>query len=226
MRPLWQEGRDNHIKPSDWARTTPRRQRRMRILNWDQGIPPLRLTHQFSDMLQAIQSAIGATRWLSTPLLLLTAAAVGCAGIALPAGAAPPGSIITFDVPGSTCLPQFFICTYPLAISPDGDVTGLYLDANEGFHSFLRTRDGTFTTVDPPGSGGSTVSGINPEGTIVGEYCDQNGCHGFLRARDGTYAKVDRPGQVFTAGDWGGGGGINPEGTTAGYYYDASSNQH
>ena len=57
-----------------------------------------------------------------------------------------------FDVPGSTCLPSFPNCTIPVSVSPEGAIAGYYADANATLHSFLRTRDGGFTTFDPPGS--------------------------------------------------------------------------
>ncbi|MGA7384667.1 MAG: hypothetical protein WBW81_08275 [Methylocella sp.] len=39
--------------------------------------------------------------------------------------AANGGTFIMFDVPGSTCLPQFVYCTHPYAINPPGTVTGI-----------------------------------------------------------------------------------------------------
>ena len=54
-------------------------------------------------------------------------------------------------------------------------IVGAYFDANFVNHGFLRARDGTFTTFDPPGSTapfGTTPIGINPAGAIVGGYFD------------------------------------------------------
>jgi hypothetical protein len=48
-------------------------------------------------------------------------------------------------------------------------------------HGFLRSRDGTFTTFDPPGSTDTNPYGINSAGTIVGVV---NQGHGFLRIED------------------------------------------
>src|SRR5215469_1263952 len=47
------------------------------------------------------------------------------------------GTFVTFDVPGATF-------TGPKAINNSGAITGGYLDAG-GFHSFLRSSDGTIT---------------------------------------------------------------------------------
>jgi len=53
-------------------------------------------------------------------------------------------------------------------------------------HGFLRARDGTFTTFDPPGGAPFTVPvSINPAGAITGYYSDPNAAfvnHGFLRS--------------------------------------------
>jgi hypothetical protein len=135
-------------------------------------------------------------------------------------------SFVTFDVPGSTCLPAFPKCTSPLAINQERAVTGVYADANAARHSFLRTSNGSFITFDPPGSTCtfmfsmcSTPTGINPAGVIFGTYCDGIRCHGFLRAADGTFTTVDPPGSIFTFNI---SGGINPAGVVTGSYADAS----
>jgi hypothetical protein len=58
---------------------------------------------------------------------------------------------------------------------------GVYNDADFANHGFLRSRDGTFTTFDPPGSTDTNPYGINSAGTIVGVV---NQGHGFLRIED------------------------------------------
>jgi hypothetical protein len=131
--------------------------------------------------------------------------------------AASASNFITFDVPGSTCLPSFALCTHPTAISAVGAVTGLYADANGALHGFLRAPNGTFTNIDPPGSGGSFPSGINPEAAIVGYYCNAITCHGFLRATGGTFTLIDVPDGVATFACC-----INPAGAVTGAYDDAN----
>lgn len=139
--------------------------------------------------------------------------------------AAKAASFIAFDVPGSSCAARFPRCTTPVAINPAGAITGYYADANAALHSFLRARDRTFTTFDPPGStcpfffsSCSQPADINPEGAIVGISCDAIGCHGFLRTRDGTLTTFDPPGSFITQAN-----GINPGGAVTGYYLDALS---
>ena len=58
-------------------------------------------------------------------------------------------TITTFDIAGNVD----GITTN--AIIDSGAIAGFYLDANDVSHAFLRARDGTITTFDVPGSGGS-----------------------------------------------------------------------
>jgi len=54
--------------------------------------------------------------------------------------------------------------------------------ATDGTSSgFVRAKDGTIATVDPPGSIGTGVAGINAHSEITGTYNDSSGmAHGFL----------------------------------------------
>jgi len=55
-------------------------------------------------------------------------------------------------------------------------------------HGFLRTRDGTFATIDFPGACFTEVFAINPAGVIAGDFCSDVTCYqGFLRTPDGTF---------------------------------------
>src|ERR1700693_2827875 len=137
-------------------------------------------------------------------------------------------AFITFDVPGSTCLPPFPACTTSVAINDAGEITGYYADANAALHGFLRAPDGTFTKFDVPGSTCPSFSsvctqpaGINDAGAITGFYCDAIMCHGFLRDRNGTFTTFDPPGSIST-----GPAGINEAGEITGTYVDASFVQH
>jgi uncharacterized protein (TIGR03437 family) len=83
----------------------------------------------------------------------------------------------------------------------------------------------TYTTVDPPGSNGATVNGLNNLGQMVGGYTDANGVsHGFVRSADGTtYRTFDAPGAVpgstnITA--------INNVGQITGTFRNADSNSN
>lgn len=77
----------------------------------------------------------------------------------------------------------------------------------------------TFTTFDPPGSGGTSPTSINPAGDVVGSYFDSNfATHGFLRAKDGTITSFDAPGASYGTYP----AFITPQGSIVGIYYDAN----
>jgi probable HAF family extracellular repeat protein len=59
---------------------------------------------------------------------------------------------------------------------------------------------GTFTTLDDPvATAGTSASGINAAGQIVGSYTDGTGTHGFLYSA-GTYPTLDDPMASSAAG--------------------------
>src|SRR5882762_7035008 len=100
----------------------------------------------------------------------------------------PHGNFTTFDPPGSKGT-EFGPGTGVAAINGAGEITGAYegkpdAEGHVPIHGFLRSRHGTFTTFDPPGSVGTFPSSINAEGAITGAYSDGQNIHGFLRARD------------------------------------------
>src|SRR5713226_5687419 len=74
-------------------------------------------------------------------------------GLSLCASAQRP-KFTTFDVPDS-------IKTLPLGINRAGMITGQYTDTSFVTHAFLRVADGTFTTIDAPGSVFTIASSIN-----------------------------------------------------------------
>jgi len=108
----------------------------------------------------------------------------------------PHGTMIEYDVPGAgtdtfqgTGACWFIACWG--GINAAGAITGFYVDNNNVYHGFIRSRDGNFTTFDAPGAGtiGSLGGGqgtqpmtINDEGAVTGFYTDANNVvHGFLR---------------------------------------------
>jgi hypothetical protein len=145
-----------------------------------------------------------------------------------PAKGAPGvgGRFVTFDPPGSTS-------TSPSGITPEGTITGYYIDASGVQHGFLRTPIGSFTPFDPPGSTSTFVASISTNGVITGTYCDTSACapnHGFVRASNGTFTTFDSPagshgieGPIFNLG--GPPPDINPAGAVAGTYFDSNFNE-
>ena len=62
-------------------------------------------------------------------------------------------------------------------------IVGAYIDSGSVFHGFQMTN-GQFGTIDVPNSTFTWITGINPEGDIVGFYNSQDGNqHGFCPAR-------------------------------------------
>src|SRR5690348_14435942 len=98
----------------------------------------------------------------------------------------PSGKIITFDALGGSS--SYTLCN---SISDTGVVVGSYGDGTHD-HSFMRARDGTITTFDPPDAVGSFAFDINRSGTITGPYYDANvAYHGYIRAPGGSLTEFD-----------------------------------
>jgi hypothetical protein len=148
----------------------------------------------------------------------------------------PDGKITTFEVPGSSMeagqgtLPAGFS-----GLNVWGAITGVYYDANYGFHGYLRTPEGNFITFEAPGAditiplNGTFPNSINDAGTITGDDYDINEVnHGWVRAADGRFTTFDAPGADLTPGDYNGTipEDINLSGTISGYYIDVSNVDH
>jgi hypothetical protein len=141
--------------------------------------------------------------------------------------------IITIDAPGAgtgkyqgTGCFAYSDCS--VLINDRGDITGYFLDENNVFHGFLRSREGKFTVFEAPGAdtkagdqNGTFPNAINEAGAITGEYIDaRNGGHGFLRSPEGRFTTFDVPG-----GSPGTTNAIalNRHGDIVGYYLSAKS---
>jgi len=142
---------------------------------------------------------------------------------------APDGAITLFDAPGAgTGSGQGTFTTFTDGLNPAGALAGYYVDPNGGNHSFVRAPDGTITTFDVPGAvtgtgfhQGTLTAGINPAGTISGNYFDAyTASHGYLRAPDGTVTKYDVSGAGTGPSQGTVGASINPPGELASYYAD------
>ena len=88
-------------------------------------------------------------------------------------------------------------------------------------HGFLLSQ-GTFTTIDFPGSVFTELSGINSKGDIVGNYVDavELRVH-VLLLRQSNLSTIDFPGAVNTFS-----ASINPEGDIAGGYFEDDGSAH
>ncbi|HEY0071489.1 MAG TPA: hypothetical protein VGE04_16105 [Chloroflexia bacterium] len=109
-----------------------------------------------------------------------------------------------------------------LAIGPNGEVLGYFIDKDEKTHAYMRSADGkTFTVIDHPKSAGQTLAfGMNKAGLISGFYIDSGkGVHGYVRSADGnTFTDFDHPkGTGTTYGQ-----SINEAGQVVGHYTDST----
>jgi hypothetical protein len=149
-----------------------------------------------------------------------------CAFVMAVAANAGEPRIITFDAPGAgTGSGQgtgcFAYTDCSVLINNFGAITGYYLDANNVFHGFLRSPEGTFTNFEAPGSdtnpndfNGTFPNAINDAGAITGVYYDvKNVGHGFLRSPEGAFTTFDPPGSLGTNPI-----ALNLEGAVVGYY--------
>ena len=126
------------------------------------------------------------------------------------------GSITSFDLPpGGLIFPLWIALGPPPSVNPAGAIAGSYFDASFVEHGFLRTRDGTFTTIDFPGAFFTEALAINPAGVIVGDFCNAVTCfQSFVRTPDGTFTVINANAS--------GGTGINPAGAITGGTLDGS----
>jgi uncharacterized membrane protein len=117
-------------------------------------------------------------------------------------------------------------------LSPSGEMVGTYNKsssdlANGIYHSFVLSH-GVFTSFDPPnsgnppGTGNSSTSTVNPSGAIVGNYSLLNPAvtYGYLLFhRTFTTIAYPRAASTFV-------GANNPAGTIVGAWTDTSGNVH
>jgi len=125
------------------------------------------------------------------------------------------------------------------SMNTSGTIVGTFTDASSIPHSFVRSPDGTFSMIDPPGtvstappggSGltGSSCYGINDSGFIVGQYTDTNFItHGYVRDPQGNFTTLDAPNASQTPRSMGTSAtAINGSGAIIGQYFDAQGVRH
>ncbi len=156
---------------------------------------------------------------------------------------AADGAFTTFDAPDAGSTPPGIEGTIPIAIDTAGDVVGTYIDSNHAYHGFVRlASDGTITEFDATGAPttvanrGTTVTGINDAGQVVGlyttgSYDTSSTYYGFVRSADGAFTTLTEPDAGSSENANGNKQGtaamaINASGEIAGFYIDSSNNQH
>jgi hypothetical protein len=138
----------------------------------------------------------------------------------------PDGTITVFDPPEDVASPgsEYIV---PSGINPAGVIAGSYQPqyGQPFYHGFLRAPNGTFTVIDLPNSAsnqGTFIFGINPAGTVTGNYFLNNVYHGYVRTGKGTVTTFDPPGSQNTTTPT----AINQGGAITGYYPDANFVYH
>lgn len=144
-------------------------------------------------------------------------------------GTNPVASLVGFELSGGTYTnlptPSLAGWVIPYDINNEGEIVGAYSD---GFYGFL-LHNGTYTTVQVPGSFETQVYGINDFGDMVGIYCpteacvttpDDPGTEGFVRVK-GVFSTITIPGASYTYV-----GAISNFGVISGGYTDSAGNDH
>lgn len=145
-------------------------------------------------------------------------------------GAAPAFAI--FDAPGAGT--GSLQGTAATTIDGSGNVAGVFFDAGDVEHAFVRTAAGVITTFDAPGAGTSTESsvtvpiGFDGRGNLMGITSDSNaGAHGFVRsASTGVVTLFDVPGAGKNSNEGTYPSSINAAGQITGVYIGADDLIH
>jgi hypothetical protein len=121
------------------------------------------------------------------------------------------GHFTNVDFPGATA-------TLP-TMQAAGILTGGYVSAS-GTHGF-EVVDGTYKTIDCPGATFTFLSGIDPEGNMVGGFGSPDGNYHGALIKDGNCIQVDYPGGHDTWAN-----GSNAQGDLVGRYTDSGGVTH
>jgi probable HAF family extracellular repeat protein len=91
--------------------------------------------------------------------------------------------------------------TWAVSITDAGEIAGAYRDENWVGHPFVRKKDGSFLSFDPPPQSscdyGFEVWDMNLMGVIVGRCWRADGARGFL-LKNGEYTLIQHPGAAAT----------------------------
>ena len=127
------------------------------------------------------------------------------------------GTITSFSVPGA-------LSTLAYEINNSKQlVVGYYVDASGILHGYYRDANGALHfPIDPPGSVGTILFGVNNRNWVVGRYADSSGVtHGLFFVPPNNFFTFDFPGSTFTSLN-----GISSQGNITGRYVDASGIAH
>jgi hypothetical protein len=102
-------------------------------------------------------------------------------------------------------------------------VVGYYIDSSGILHGYFRDANGALHfPIDPSGSVGTVLFGLNDRNLVVGRYGDSSGAtHGLFFVPPNQFSTFDYPGSTFTSLN-----GINAQGLICGRYVDGSGIAH
>jgi hypothetical protein len=127
------------------------------------------------------------------------------------------GTLTSFSVPGAAS-------TFAYEINNSKQlVVGYYIDSSGILHGYFRDANGALHfPIDPTGSVGTVLFGLNDTNWVVGRYADSAGVtHGLFFVPPDGFFTFDYPGSTFTSLN-----GINDMGFICGRYVDASGIAH
>jgi hypothetical protein len=127
------------------------------------------------------------------------------------------GTLTSFSVPAA-------ILTLAYEINNSNQlVVGYFIDGSGILHGYYRDAGGALHfPIDPTGSVGTVLFGLNDRNWVVGRYADSSGAtHGVFFIPPNQFSTFDYPGSTFTSLN-----GINDKGVICGRYVDASGIAH
>jgi hypothetical protein len=127
------------------------------------------------------------------------------------------GTVTSFRVPGA-------LLTLAYEINNSKQLlVGYYIDGSGILHGYSRDANGALHfPIDPSGSTGTVLFGLNDKNWVVGRYADSSGAtHGLFFVPPNSVFTFDYPGSTFTSLN-----GINDQGFICGRYVDASGIAH
>ena len=127
------------------------------------------------------------------------------------------GTITPFSIPGAGL-------TFAYQLNDSNRLlVGYYADSSGILHGYFRDTNGALHfPIDPPGSTGTILFGLNDRNWVVGRYTDSSGVtHGLFLVPPNNFFTFDYPGSTLTSLN-----GINAQGFICGRYRDASGVDH
>jgi hypothetical protein len=127
------------------------------------------------------------------------------------------GTLTSFSVPAA-------LSTLAYEINNSNQlVVGYYIDSSGILHGYFRDTNGALHfPIDPTGSVGTVLFGLNGRNWVVGRYADSSGAtHGLFFVPPNSFFTFDYPGSTFTSLN-----GMNDQGFICGRYVDSSGIAH